>query len=173
MIEGMKPILLLGIALVFFTIGFMAAKNQAVVVKQTTITISPSPTPTPTIILSQSYSNPLPTAGNGPRNDIVEIQPITANKSVAQVGDDVSFTVTIQNQAPYSKNIQAICFNSTEGNFGCQNGKNLGPQETFNINNSGRFYSGGAQSVWITWTQDNVNYYRPLNATAATITIQN
>ena len=108
---------------------------------------------------------------SSPRSDIIEIQKITASTQAAQVGEDISFIVTIQNKAPYKKHIMSICFNSSDGNFGCQNGKNLGPHEKFNINNSGRFTSGGTKKIFITWTQDKVNYYRPLNAGTASVFI--
>lgn len=137
---------------------------------------TPNPTPTITSVSTSSTStvnsNSLPQSGGGPQNDIIEIQQISASKAIAQVGDDISFTVTIKNQAPYQKILQAICFNSSETNFGCTQGKNLVPGEIFNINNSGRFHSPGTKSIWITWTQDNITYYRPVNAGTAQVTIQ-
>ncbi len=175
---------LVAVALIFVALGYFIGQSRIPPLVQTstpvpkqqtnvpTTTQSP-PTPTtqaPTNVISSV--NALPTAGNGPQNDIIEIQQISASQPVAQTGDDVTFSVTIKNQAPYKKFIQAICFNSSDGNFGCAQGKNLAPGEVFNINDSGRFKASGIKSVWITWTQDNQTYFRPVNAGTATVTIQ-
>lgn len=132
----------------------------------------PPPTVVPTVIQDSTTSNASSPTDGGPQNDIVEIQKVAASQNVAQVSDDINFTVTIKNQAPYKKFVQAICFNSTDGNFGCVNGKNLAPGEIFNVNNSTRFHISGTKSVWITWSQDNYNFYRPINGGTAQITIQ-
>ena len=98
-----------------------------------------------------------------PQNDISETQ-ITESQTSTQVGQDVTFTVTLTNNAPYYKFISAICFESTDGNFGCSSGMNLSVGQSFTISNSGRWTSGGAKNIWVTWSQDDTNYYRPLNS---------
>jgi hypothetical protein len=105
-----------------------------------------------------------------PRLDISQLD-ISSNMSSAQVGQDVNFTVTIQNNSRYKKFVSAICFQSNEGNFGCSQGVNLSVGQIYNINNSGRFTSGGTKNIWITWTQDDTNYYLPLNSKSANIFI--
>ena len=98
-----------------------------------------------------------------PRLDISQLA-ISSDMPCAQVGQDLNFTVTIQNNSPYKKFVSAICFQSSDGNFGCSPGVNLSVGQVYTISNSGRFTSGGAKSIWITWTQDNTNYYSPLNS---------
>lgn len=142
--------------------------------------ISSSPTIAPTTSVSSSNYNTggnnvgglLPTAGNGPQNDIIETSPLSASQPIAQVGDDITYTVTLKNQALTKKNVQLICFNSSDGNFGCLNGKNLQPGESFTISNSGRFSRPGTKTIWVTWSQDSINFYVPVGANSTTVTIQ-
>ncbi|KKT60909.1 MAG: hypothetical protein UW52_C0015G0009 [Candidatus Gottesmanbacteria bacterium GW2011_GWA1_44_24b] len=176
----MKRRLLISGAILIFCLGFIIGKHSEItqiIAKELgsatpTPTLTPIPTVTPTVIQSYQFSV-LPTAGGGPRNDIVEVQHISASKSVAQVGDDIGFSVTIKNQASSKKLVKQLCFNSTAGNFGCTMDFNLYPGQSFNFNNSGRFTSGGAKTVWITWTQDGQNFYRPVDGRTVTVTIQN
>lgn len=111
------------------------------------------------------------TNATGGRRDIVQIGAITVSQKEAYTGDDITFTVTIQNVASYKKFVRMLCFNSNEGNFGCSPGFNLGPGQVFTISNSGRFTSSGIKSVGISWSQDNVNYLAPVNASAVSVTI--
>ncbi len=180
--------LLLFLGVMVLLVGSYFFGREQMLLQQQTTTVTPKTTPqpttpqvnapaivvtyTPTATSANTNSNTLPSAGGGPQNDIIEIQQITASQQVAQVGDDINYTVTIKNQAPYKKFIQAICFNSSESNFGCASGKNLAPGEIFNINNTGRFHAAGTKSVWITWTQDGFSYYRPVNGGTAQVTIQ-
>jgi len=181
----MKRGLIVSGAILIFCIGFIVGQHNDITqiiaqdkgLSSPTSTTSPTPvfipqeTPTPTPVVSPL--SVLPTAGGGPRNDIVEVQQITASKSVAQVGDDINFSVTIKNQSPYKKLVKQLCFNSSDGNFGCTMDFNLYPDQSFNFNNSGRFTSGGVKTVWITWTQDGQNFYRPVGGATTTVTIQN
>jgi hypothetical protein len=173
-------------AIVIFCLGFIVGQHSDItqIIAQelgySTPTSTPSPTsaiiqqaiPTSTPIKSTPLSV-LPTAGGGPRNDIVEVGHISASQPVAQVGDDIGFTVTIKNQAATKKLIKQLCFNSTDGNFGCTMDFNLYSGQSFNFNNSGRFTSGGVKTVWITWTQDGQNFYRPVGGGTVQVTIQN
>lgn len=150
-----------------------------------TPTSTPIPTITPTLtpmtvqpdvineIPSGNVSNMTTVNQNGPRDDIIEISHISAAPTTAQVGEDIGFSVTIKNQVSYKKLIQLLCFNSSDGTFGCARNFNLYPGESFQFNNSGRFTSGGIKSVWITWSQDGQNFYRPVNGGTAKVTIQN
>jgi hypothetical protein len=180
-----RRIVILG-AILIFCVGFIAGQHYDItqIIAQeagsSTPTSTPSPTPlfiqqiTPTLTpIKSTPLSILPTAGGGPRNDIIEIQQITASKPVAQVGDDIGFTVTIKNQAATKKLIKQLCFNSSDGNFGCTMDFNLYPGQSFNFNNSGRFTSGGIKTIWITWTQDGQNFYRPVGGGTAQVTIQN
>jgi len=105
-----------------------------------------------------------------PRLDISQID-ISSNMPCAQVGQDLNFTVIIKNESPLPKFISSICFQSTDGNFGCSPGVNLSVGQIYSINNSGRFTSGGTKNIWITWTQDDTNYYLPLNSKSANVFI--
>lgn len=111
------------------------------------------------------------TLPNGGREDIAQVGDIIASQPEAYTGDDITFTVTIQNQATYKKFVRQLCFQSSEGNFGCSPGFNLDPGQVFSMSNNGRFTSSGTKSVWVTWTQDNTNFYSPINNRSTTIQI--
>jgi hypothetical protein len=131
----------------------------------------PTPTPEPLPNVGQPFNyTPLP-SNQGPEHDIVEVQPLTASRTAAQVDDSITFSVTIKNQAPYNKLLYNVCFESTDGNFGCQFGINLTPGQTYTLNNVGTWTSGGSKTVWITWSQDDINYYTPQNANTVTVNI--
>lgn len=168
------------ILIVIFTVGFVVGQHtdiRRVGAQYLPVpTVSPTPTnaPVPTVTpMPVVRPQALPTAGGGPRHDILEVGHISASQPVAQVGDDIGFTVTIKNQAATKKHIVQLCFNSSDGNFGCTLDFNLYPGESFNFNNSGRFTSGGVKTVWVTWTQDGQNFYRPVDGRTAQVTIQN
>lgn len=173
-------------AILIFCLGFIVGQHNDItqIIAQDIGLSSPTSTVSPTSAIIQQAiptsipikSTPLsvfPTAGGGPRNDIIEIQQITASKPVAQVGDDIGFSVTIKNQAPYKKLVKQLCFNSSDGNFGCTMDFNLYPDQSFNFNNSGRFTSAGVKTIWVAWTQDGQNFYRPVGGGTAQVTIQN
>lgn len=111
-------------------------------------------------------------AVSSPRNDII-LENISADVSSVQVGQDINFTITVKNVSPNKKFIKAMCFESSDGNFGCQRNFNLDPNQAFSFSNSGRWTSGGIKSIWIAWTQDGVNYYIPRNSQMLQILIIN
>lgn len=170
------------IFILFFTIiglsillnGTVHAQSESSTPIQTSpsnATASLSSAPAPTRIFTNPFAfTPLP-AVNGPENDIVETQPLTASRPAAQVDDSIIFSVTIQNHASYNKDIQTLCFESTDGNFGCAWGINLAPGQTYTIQNVGTWTTGGVKDVWITWSQDGINFYQPLHATHAQVSI--
>lgn len=121
------------------------------------------------LILTAGFINPVFTA-TSPRFDIVQIG-LTADKSDVQVGEDVTFTITLKNVSRKNKNVEAACFDSNDGNFGCQNDFNIPAGESFTFSNSGRWVSGGIKSVWVTWSPDNNNYYRPLYSSRVIVTV--
>lgn len=131
-----------------------------------------SPTPIPTIPVSGNAFNytPLPSI-SGPQNDIAEIQPLTASRPSAQVDDYITFSVTIKNVASYGKLLQNVCFESTDGNFGCQNAIPLIPGETFTLHNVGTWNIPGTKHIWITWSQDGFNYYQPIGGKTISVSI--
>lgn len=139
---------------------------------QSSIMAPSSATPTPTIPISANAFNytPLP-AISGPQNDIAEIQPLTASRPSAQVDDYITFSVTIKNVSPYGKLLQNVCFESTDGNFGCQNAIPLIPGQTFTLNNVGTWTTPGTKNIWITWSQDGFNYYQPVDGKTIRVTI--
>jgi hypothetical protein len=131
----------------------------------------PTPTQEPLPNVGQPFNyTPLP-SNQGPEHDIAEVEPLTASRKSAQVDDSITFSVTIKNQASYNKLLYDVCFESTDGNFGCQFGISLAPGQTYALNNVGTWTSGGSKNVWITWSQDDINYYTPQNAKTVTVDI--
>lgn len=103
------------------------------------------------------------TLETGGRADIEQIGTITVSQQQAYTGDDITFTVALKNTASYKKFVRQLCWESTEGNFGCSPGFNLDPGQVFQISNNGRFVSSGSKSVWVMWTQDSTNFYTPVD----------
>lgn len=114
----------------------------------------------------ENHTNP-----NGGRTDLVQVGQIIVSQPQVYTGDDINFTVTLENVAPYKKFVRQVCFNSNDGNFGCTPGFNLNPGQVFQLSNSGRFTSSGVKSIGVTWTQDGTNFYSPVNASSAIITV--
>lgn len=188
----MKYFLVAILVLLVFSSGFLSGKilntnktnsaststvaNSTTQASNTQNPPSSSTAPSPNVALATLNSNSSQyssaTQNTGPQNDIVEIQKITASPLTVQIGEDINFSVTIQNQSQRRKNITLICFNSDEGNFGCLPGKGMSPNDVFNITNSGRFHSAGSKNVWITWSQDSNSFYRPVSAGVATVIVQ-
>lgn len=132
------------------------------------------PTATATPFSANPFNaTPLPVDRGGPENDIAASQPLAASRTSAQVDDFITFTAGIKNVAPYHKSIVNLCFNSTDGNFGCVWGIELDPGQTYSFQNVGRWTTGGTKNVWITWTQDSQNYYRPVGSNMVSVTIIN
>lgn len=167
---------IISIGIIIFICGYLIGNYQNIIrvfagTSITQIITSPTSTITPGVFVNSAPAV-LPTAGNGPKNDIIEITHLSVSKPIAQVGDDINFSVTIQNQAPYAKLIKKICFNSTDGNFGCTQEFNFASMQIQNFNNSTRFTTGGVKTIWITWSQDGINFYRPVNSGTTSVTIQ-
>lgn len=103
----------------------------------------------------------------------METEKITADRTTAETGEQVNFTVSLQNQGTKKKFLTHICFDHSGGvTFGCLLNKNLFPGEKFNVNNSMMFPNPGSYSVWVTWSQDATNFYRPINAGSTTVHIE-
>jgi len=129
--------------------------------------VSPTATPSPEyeelIIPHTPYITYKPQSST--KYTIEEVTRITADKTNAETGETVNFTVTIKNTGTKKKFLTHVCFNYTGGSgFGCMLNKNLEAGESFNLNNSMMFESSGRYSVWITWSQDGTNFYRPKGA---------
>lgn len=107
----------------------------------------------------------------GGRADIEQIGIITVSQQQVYTGDDITFTITLKNTASYKKFVRQLCWESTEGNFGCSPGFNLDPGQVFQISNNGRFTSSGSKSIWVMWTQDSTNFYVPVNTMPARVQI--
>lgn len=188
-------VFIIAVAIISFFLGSFFAKQKSISPKPIvvsdsattpTITLSPTPvtqqfssqgntqatTPTPTITTINPFLyTPLPTNRGGPENDIIETSPLTASRMSAQVDDSITFSVTIKNQAPYNKRLWDFCFESTDGNFGCIFGIQLASGQTYTLNNVGTWTNPGIKRIWVTWSQDFINYYTPLNATILSIQI--
>ncbi|MCJ7740602.1 hypothetical protein MUP32_04790 [Candidatus Microgenomates bacterium] len=139
-----------------------------------------SPTVTPTVIPSPEYEElVIPQITQIPhipqtssKYTIEEIGHITTDKTSAETGETVNFTVTIKNAGTRKKFLTHVCFNYTGGSgFGCLLNKNLEAGESFNLNNSMMFGNPGSYSVWITWSQDGINFYRPNSSGTAAVSV--
>lgn len=104
---------------------------------------------------------------------IVETQKITADKKNAETGETVTFSAKLKNQGTKKKFLSHICFNHSGGvTFGCLLGRNFDPGEEIDISNTMMFITPNTYSVWITWSQDSTNFYRPINAGLATVYVE-
>jgi len=107
---------------------------------------------------------------------IKEIQPISADRHQAQTGQLINFQTRLKNIGPEKKHLTHVCFNHSGGvTFGCLNGPqgpNLSPGEELSIHNSMIFTQPGNYSVWLTWSQDGVNFYRALEAGRVEVRIE-
>jgi len=107
---------------------------------------------------------------------IAEAGKITASKIRAQTGEIINFSITIKNQGDKGKYFSHLCFNHSGGvTFGCLNGPQgatLDPDKEFSLGGSTVFSKPGTYSVWLTWSQDSTNFYRPLNSSAVMVYIE-
>jgi len=140
------------------------------------IEVSPSPSPIVSqetnnqpIILNQSTGVPRQQAG---KFIIKEVSKITAGKTAAETGEEVYFSTAVKNVGSKKKFLTHICFQYNGGNFGCILNTNLDPGQEFAFGNSMTFTKPGNYSVWITWSQDGTNFYRPLSGSSAIVKIQ-
>jgi hypothetical protein len=163
----MKQLIFSFLIISFISIIFIHPKSYA-----QEAPVTPVPEPTWPVSTQNPFNyTPLPVNTGGPAGDISEVGPLTANRTSAQVDDYITFTATIQDRAPYNKTLQNVCFESSDGNFGCKWDIELTPGQTYTINNLGNWTSPGTKNVWITWTQDGINYYRPVNGRTARVFI--
>jgi len=104
---------------------------------------------------------------------ILESKKIYADKASLETGETVNFFATLKNIGTKKKFLTHACFNHSGGvTFGCQLNINIGPGEEFPIHNSMIFTSPGNYSVWLTWSQDKTNFYRPSGAGSTSVQIQ-
>lgn len=125
-----------------------------------------SPTPSP--ITNWQETTPSKPSG---KFIIQETQKITASQSKVETGEQVDFSVTLKNVGNKKKFLTHICFQYSGGNFGCILNKNLFPGEEFGFSNSMMFPNPGTYQVWIVWSQDKTNFYRPINGGSAPIIV--
>jgi len=181
-------------AIVFFIAGFFVANLHRNYIEQTLadfqqkeekilladnsqeqewVEVSPNPSP---IVWQETNNQPNNQPGilNQPTGKFIikEISKITPAKTAAETGEDIYFSTAIKNVGSKKKFLTHICFQYNGGNFGCVLNKNLFPEEEFAFGNSMTFTKPGNYSVWITFSQDGTNFYRPLSASAVTVNIQ-
>lgn len=140
---------------------------------------SPQITPSPTMALIKEWVEATPANQTynfsskltSKKYTIEEVGKISADKSEAQTGETVNFSVTLKNSGSEKKFLTHICFNYNGGNFGCVRNINIYPGDSFNVNNSMMFPSPGIQSVWVTWSQDGNNFYRPTNSGTTRVSV--
>jgi hypothetical protein len=129
--------------------------------------------PTITEIPSSLHSNLVSNVNyQNTKFTLLEVGKISVDKNHAETGENVNYTVTIKNTGNKRKFLTHICFNHS-GNvtFGCVRNVNIEAGSEFNLNNTMQYTNSGNYSVWITWSQDHTNFYRPNNAGVATMTI--
>lgn len=177
--DNMRTII---IALTFFLIGSISAfaidhyvlkpiQAQDASVTASLITPVVSSTPIPTWKEVHTVSPAIYTYPSR-KYTITETGRMTADKLSAQTGENVNFTVTIKNEGQEKKFLTHICFNHSGGvTFGCVLNKNLESGESFNINNTMQFTSPGTYAVWLTWSQDHTNFYRPQRSGIASVRV--
>jgi hypothetical protein len=116
------------------------------------------------------------TSSSSSKFTIFESKKITADKTRAQTGETINFSVTIKNQGTKGKYFSHLCFNHSGGvTFGCLNGPQgatLEPDKEFPLGGATVFNKPGTYSVWLTWSQDGTNFYRPINAGTAMVYIE-
>ncbi len=132
--------------------------------------ISTAPTPTPYVPPNPFSYTPLPTNTGGPENDISEVS-FTESRNTAQIDDYITFNVTIQNVSSHDKVLNNLCFQSSDGNFGCVWNIHLAPGQTYSASNVGSWTSGGTKDIWVTWSQDPINSYQPLRSKTLMVNI--
>lgn len=174
-------------ASIFFIAGILSVlayqgyqnKNIQAVSSSDYVSSTPTSTPHPTITpISQVYkehivSQKTPQTVPSGKFTIVESKRITADRITAETGETVNYNVTLKNTGEKKKFLTHICFNHSGGEtFGCLLNKNLYPGEEFNINNSMMYKTPGTYSVWVTWSQDGDNFYRPVGAGTAVVRVQ-
>lgn len=118
-----------------------------------------------------------PSAGNisstSDKFTIYENQNITVDKNQVQTGEEVKFSTSLVNKGTTKKFFTHLCFNESNGvTFGCILGVNLDPGESMPISASTIFTAPGTYAVWISWSQDKTNFYRPQNPTSVWVTVQ-
>ena len=158
--------------------NFFSFKIAAISKTQDIEKRSPTVTPKPTIsILRFNEITPTVKASDiltrpSGKFTVVESAKISTDKSSVQTGQQVNFSVTLQNQSSEKKFLTHICFNHSKGvTFGCLRNMNLEAGKEFNLNNSMIFTNPGSYSVWITWSQDHTNFYRPVNSGTVSVNV--
>jgi hypothetical protein len=107
---------------------------------------------------------------------LVESQAITADKNQVETGENVVFSTAIKNEGSKMKHLTHLCFNHSGGvTFGClegPQGPNLDSGQEFPIGGATIFTQPGTYQVWLTWSQDATNFYRPLNSSSIKIVVE-
>jgi len=175
------------IALIFFILGAVAVfiyqgkilKTKAEDYQEigSAPSSTPIPTkiiiPTPTIVQTNSSQTGFQAPAPSSKLTILESRKITANRTLLETGETVDFAVALKNIGTKAKSISHICFHHSGGvTFGCLRDIYLPAGEEFPFNNTMIFTDPGTYSVWIDWSQDGVNFYRPINGGAATVTVE-
>ena len=178
----MKKHLVAGV--IFFLFGvalnrlFDGYQNKILAVGETVIVV-----PSPTFamkVLKYDEIDPEDVSGEGfdaketqNKFTISESGKISTDKTAVQTGETVNFKVTLKNTDDKRKFLTHICFNHTgRVTFGCVRNVNLEAGQESGFENSMMFSGPGTYSVWTTWSQDHVNFYRPLGAGTARVKVE-
>ena len=166
---------LLGALTVFFILNyrniFVLSQSNNEITDEEEVTSTPTPKVyvnryieiTPTIYISSALK--------AKKYTVEEAEKIRADKTEAQTGETVNFSVTVKNTGVEKKFLTHLCFNYTGGNFGCVRNVNIAAGDLLNVNNSMMFKDPGVQTVWVTWSQDGQNFYRPANSGTVNVSV--
>jgi len=117
---------------------------------------------------------------------IEETGKIHSDKIEVETGEEVQFWATIKNSGVKMKHLTHVCFNHSGGvtpvpdgrngvvTFSCLNGPqgpNIDPGREFAIHGTTKFLSPGSYSVWLSWGQDENNFYKTNNGGTAKIRV--
>lgn len=108
----------------------------------------------------------------GGKFSIIQTKAMVSSTTKAETGETVVFSTAIKNGGSKKKHLTHICFNHSGGaTFGCINKRDLDPGEEIEVQGPMMFTQPGNYSVWLTWSQDNTNFYKPNSASSAEVRI--
>lgn len=164
------------LSVIFYQSYTKSSVNADSILAESYITDTPEPSMTPVPTTEWIQATTLPNQESHsyypPKFSIAETQKMSADRHEAETGETVNYTVTIKNTGTKKKFLTHICFNHSGGvTFGCALNVNIEAGDQFNINNSMMYKTPGTYSVWLTWSQDGTNFYRPQNSGSAIVRI--
>jgi hypothetical protein len=113
--------------------------------------------------------------GSSKKLVIEESVKIYSDRSEAETGEEVQFWATLKNNGLKMKHLTHVCFNHSGGvTFSClegPQGPNIDPGREFPIHGTTKFLHPGKYSVWLTWSQDETNFYNLNKGGTVSVTV--